>query len=403
MMPHSRTPRHGLVWLLWVLVGAACGGPAQTGLSSRVSAADAMTGLPASPVTEEQVLRGRQLLISHACSLCHGGSGNPTSDRWLAGNPGDTIAIGPFRAWPRNLTPDQETGLGRFSERQIFNALRYGLRPSATADVEITSPVPGQGNHPANPNYLSPAMPWLWWRYMRDQELWDIVAYLKHGVRPVGHRVPDSEAPPDFWASEFAAEKIGTHILPSFPAEHEELRAPERLEQILRGRRLVATRVCSGCHGGALSPDQEGWLAGMRSEVQEFRIGAFKTRPRNVTPDNTTGLGRFTERQIFNALRYGLRPGETPDVEITSATPGEGNHPLNPKYLAPPMPWTDWRHMADEELWAIAAYLKNGVKPVRHRVEDSEGPPDFWVSEYTVEKYGTYPAPVFPTAREQRP
>src|SRR5258708_12227862 len=27
----------------------------------------------------------------------------------------------------------------------------------------------------------------------------------------------------------------------------------------------------------------------------------FHTRPRNLTPDNTTGMGRFSERQIFNA------------------------------------------------------------------------------------------------------
>ena len=85
----------------------------------------------------------------------------------------------------------------------------------------------------------------------------------------------------------------------------------------------------------------------------------------NTLPDATTGLGRFTERQIFNALRYGLRPGETPDVDITSTTPGQGNYPATPKYLAPPMPWPAWRHMSDNELKAIAAYLKRGLKPVK--------------------------------------
>ena len=405
MIRHPRSCP-GVAWLLLIPVMAGCGRPAHASLDARDVASDRMTGpaagLPTGPVTQEQVLRGRQLLLTHGCSGCHGGLGNPASERWLAGQPADTFRIGPFLAWPRNLTPDDETGLGRFSERQIFNALRYGLRPSATPDVEITSGVPGEGNHPVHPDYLSPAMPWVWWRYMSDRELWDIAAYLKHGVRPVQNHVPDSGAPPDLWASEFAAEKIGTHELPPFPAEHEQPGPPERREQVLRGRTLVSTRVCAGCHGGVWRPDQEGWMVGMRSEEQEFQIGPFKTRPRNLTPDNTTGLGRFSERQIFNALRYGLRPGETPDVEITSSTPGEGNHPLSPKYLAPPMPWPEWRHLSDEELWAIAAYLKYGVKPVPHRVEDSEGPPDFWVSEYTVEKIGTYPAPAFPTARERR-
>ena len=60
-----------------------------------------------------------------------------------------------------------------------------------------------------------------------------------------------------------------------------------------------------------------------------------------------------------------------------------------------------WRHMPDQDLWAIAAYLKRGVKPVANSVADSEGPPDFWASEYTPDKIGTYPAAPFPTAREQ--
>lgn len=175
------------------------------------------------------------------------------------------------------------------------------------------------------------------------------------------------------------------------------------LDQVALGRHLVVTHVCGDCHGGFADPSSPAWLSGVRVPAQEFKIGPFTTRPRNITPDNTTGIGRFSERQIFNALRYGLRPGETPDVEITSAVPGQGNHPANPKYLAPPMPWPNFRHMADAELWAIAAYLKRGVLPVVNRVADSDGPPDFWASEYTPEKIGTYPLVAFPTVRERGP
>jgi mono/diheme cytochrome c family protein len=186
-------------------------------------------------------------------------------------------------------------------------------------------------------------------------------------------------------------------------------RTQVKQQQILRGRQVVIEHDCGGCHGGGSDPSAKGWLAGSDGSPQSiFKIGpcgpgepCFTTRPRNLTPDNTTGMGRFTDRQIFNAIRYGLRPGETPDVEITGITPGKGNFPANPKYLAPPMPWPAWRHMPDADLWAIAAYLKNGVKPVVNRVADSEGPPDFWASEYTVEKIGPYPAKPFPTANEK--
>ena len=186
-------------------------------------------------------------------------------------------------------------------------------------------------------------------------------------------------------------------------SHHEPPPGETRTEQVLRGRALTISHACGGCHGGGGNPAATGWLAGRASDPDANQIGPFKTWSRNLTPDNVTGLGRITERQIFNSLRYGLRPGETPDVEITSTTPGQGNFPLNPKYLAPPMPWPEWRHMSDQELWDIAAYLKHGVKPVRNKVPDSEGPPDFWASEYTVEKIGPYPVPAFPTANEKAP
>ncbi len=181
--------------------------------------------------------------------------------------------------------------------------------------------------------------------------------------------------------------------------------------QILRGRQVVIQHDCGGCHGGGTDPSAKGWLAGETGPQMAFKIGpcavdpnakpCFNTHPRNLTPDNATGLGRFSERQIFNALRYGLRPGETPDVKITGTTPGKGNFPANPHFLAPPMPWTAWRYMPEADLWAIAAYLKNGVKPVTNKVADSEGPPDFWASDYAVDKIGPMPAKPFPTANER--
>jgi mono/diheme cytochrome c family protein len=184
------------------------------------------------------------------------------------------------------------------------------------------------------------------------------------------------------------------------------------IEQVRLGRQVVLSHACAGCHGGFDNPAGKGFLAGLMSPTEPFYVGActvsnptaqpcYITRPRNLTPDNATGLGRFSERQIFNSLRYGLRPEDTPDVDITSTTPGQGNFPEHPHYLAPPMPWPSWRNMTDQELWAIAAYLKHGVKPVTNKVEDSEGPPDFWAALYIRRDIGPYPAASFPTANEE--
>lgn len=408
MSMHFRFTTHLFASLMAALAAVACSAP-----GSRPDAASMASpvppevgaGLPFGAPTRAQLLRGRELAINRDCGACHGGYANPAAEGWLAGKSADSdaVPVGPYRAWARNLTPDDTTGLGRVTSRQIFNALRYGLRPATTPDLEITSAVPGKGNHPAAPDYLSPAMPWLWWRFMADEDLWALAAYLKHGLRPVTHQVPASEAPEDLWASELTVEKYGTHVLPPFPATHEQLPEQARLEEVLRGRALTASVGCAACHGGAVHPGQDGWLSGVRVDLRPdlvFPIGPFKTYPRNVTPDNATGIGRFSERQLFNAFRFGLRPGDTPDVEITSTTPGQGNHPMHPKYLAPPMVWPSMRHLPDEDLWAIAAYLKHGVKPVRNRVQDSEGPPDFWAGTYTTETFGALPADPFPTANE---
>jgi len=180
------------------------------------------------------------------------------------------------------------------------------------------------------------------------------------------------------------------------------------MDTILFGRNVAIHHGCGDCHGGGDNPSAPVWLSGSRDTIfGQFRIPTpdgqvFLTKPRNITPDDETGIGRFSEQQIFNALRFGLRPGETPDVEITSTTPGEGNFPMTPKFLAPPMPWPAFRHMSDLELRSIAAYLKRGVRPSANKVQDSEGPPDFWAGLYG-QLIGTYPAPAFPAAGEKTP
>lgn len=373
----------------------------QTGTVSSAAPAALPPSMTAEQSLQAKVLRGRAVVVSSACGDCHGG-GYPGGAGWLAGAKSATdtlLAAETFKTYARNLTPDSATGTGRYTDRQIFNALRYGLRPEATPDVEITSSVPGQGNFPAQPNYLAPTMPWVVWRHMPDEDLWAIAAYLRNGVKPVSNKPPTSESPPDHWAEAFKSPDFGPYPAAPHPTAKE---TPVATPQILRGRQLVIMKACSGCHGGGPNPAADGYLAGVRNPAKdEFQIGPFRTRPRNLTPDNTTGLGRFTERQIFNALRYGLRPGETPDAEITSSIPGQGNFPERPKYLAPPMPWQSWRHMPDEDLWAIAAYLKQGVKPVSNKVADSEGPPDFWASAFKPENIGPYPVAPFPTANER--
>jgi hypothetical protein len=133
---------------------------------------------------------------------------------------------------------------------------------------------------------------------------------------------------------------------------------------------------------------------------QAAKAPCFHGRPKNLTPDKETGIGRWTDQQLFNALRYGLKPEDTPSVKITSMTPGQGNFPKDPRYLGPFMPWASWRHMPDEDLWSIVAYLRHSVKPISNKVALSDDTPDHWAS--AVATIGAYPAVAFPTANEVR-
>jgi mono/diheme cytochrome c family protein len=386
--------------------------------SADVSAAASGAAVSAT-AQQDIVAQGRYLMIHHACGECHGGGDNPAATGWLAGSTGpamdfqigpppcgtDPKATGCFTTRPRNLTPDDATGMGRFTERQLFNALRYGLRPEDTPDVQITSTTPGQGNFPARPHYLAPPMPWMAWRHMSDAELRAIAAYIKRGLKPVVNKVADSEGPPDFWASFMIPENIGTYPAPAFPTANEQEPAPQDRARVLRGRALVIDHGCTDCHRGP-SPSDKGWLAGVTDPTQDFVIGCTQDpsqpclhgRPKNLTPDKETGIGRFTDRQIFNALRYGLRPEDTPDVQITSMTPGQGNFPKEPHYLGPFMPWSAIRYMSDEDLHDIIAYLRHGLKPAKNDVALSDDAPDHWAS--VVATFGSYPLPPFPTANE---
>jgi hypothetical protein len=179
------------------------------------------------------------------------------------------------------------------------------------------------------------------------------------------------------------------------------------MDQVARGRAIITSVGCIDCHShGKDDPSDPMWLAGYNSanpnDPGKFNIAGFNVYAANLTPDAATGIGSRTDRQIFNALRYGLDPSDTPDVVITSTTPGVGNFPASPTYLPPPMPWPSIRNMSDSDLWAIVAYLKHGIKPVTNAIAASgEGPGGSWAPFYTPAAIGVSPVPAYPESNEQ--
>ena len=75
----------------------------------------------------------------------------------------------------------------------------------------------------------------------------------------------------------------------------------------------------------------------------------------NLTPDENTGIGSWSEETFVRALRTGRHMGVS-------------------RPILPPMPWGAFRNFSDEDLRSIYAYLKT-VPPVKNRVPEPLPPP----------------------------
>lgn len=126
-----------------------------------------------------------------------------------------------------------------------------------------------------------------------------------------------------------------------------------KAKQIERGEYLSAICGCNDCHTPGYfsgAPDYSRRLSG--SEMG-WRGPWGVTYARNLTPDLETGIGYWSEIEIENAIRAGM-----------SADRG---------VLQPPMPWQDFARMSDEDVHALAVYLKS-LPAIHHAVPDRVGP-----------------------------
>ena len=131
-------------WAFWTVAAALCG------LAAPALADDA------------QIARGKYLVTIAGCSDCHtpgGLLGSPDMKRYLGGSdvgfsiPGQGVFVG------NNLTPDAETGLGKWTADQIVTAIRAGKRPDGSE--------------------LSGVMPYASFAHLTDDDANAIAAFLK--------------------------------------------------------------------------------------------------------------------------------------------------------------------------------------------------------------------------------
>ena len=135
------------------------------------------TAVSAGAADKKTIERGKYLVSFGGCFDCHTPGyffGKPDMARYLGGSdvgfeiPGLGVFVGP------NLTPDPDTGLGKWTEAQIVTALQTGKRPDGRE--------------------LAPIMPWRSFASLTKSDAHAIVAYLKSLPR-VSHQVPGPFGP----------------------------------------------------------------------------------------------------------------------------------------------------------------------------------------------------------------
>jgi mono/diheme cytochrome c family protein len=211
--------------------------------------------------TPELVARGKYVFATAGGCACH----TPPDGIGLnAGGQKFELFIGVV--YSRNITPDPETGIGKWSDAQVTNAIRRGERPDGSK--------------------LFPIHPYKYLGNIADDEVEALVAYLK-SVKPIRSSVP----------ARFLTIPVPTLTIPNAPKT-----APR--DGLTRGAYLSGgAGHCTECHTPRrfdFSPDDAKFLAG--------GPGPERSLSANITPHVETGIGRWTEAQIARFLRTGVKP-----------------------------------------------------------------------------------------------
>ncbi len=238
------------------------------------------------------------------------GKGGEIFDETTAGVPGVLYA--------KDITP---SGIGNWTDGELIRAITTGVSKDGTA--------------------LFPLMPYQSFNSLTEEDLYSIVAYIR-SFKPIQNSIPERHL--DFPMGLIVKSIPLSSYTPSTPVDTS--------DQIAYGKYLVTIAVCSGCH----TPLDKGqprkgmdYAGGM-----EFGLPAGIVRSANITPDNQTGIGRWSKEQ-FVAFFKSFSPDSTHNI------------PVGPKEYNTVMPMTQLAGMTRGDLGAIYVYLRT-IPPVNNQV-----------------------------------
>jgi mono/diheme cytochrome c family protein len=225
-----------------------------------------------------------------------------------------------------NITQDKETGLGAWTDQQIFDAMIKGYRRDGS--------------------WLLPVMPYEKYSGMAQDDLKALIAYLRT-LKPVKKPTPELKVSAPF------ARSLGTSIYLKIFGRFSQSPAQAPKGGMERGRYLVDhVSLCGDCHTPRNSlgvPKQSLYMAGA-----DKKSGPLGEAVPNITPDKETGIGDWKREDIAELLISGTKP-DLDNVqglmyEVIQGTPH------------------GYKDMKKEDALAIVDYLKS-IPPIKNKVK----------------------------------
>jgi len=251
-----------------------------------------------------KIERGRYLVHAGDCAACHTDEGGkPFAGGRAVPTPFGTI-------YATNITPDPETGIGKWTDEQFWNAMHEGVRP--------------------NGQHLYPAFPYPWFTKLTREDVLAMKAYLD-SLPPVRQEAKPPKLP---WPMTIRESVAGWNAL--FFKEGTYRPDSSRSPEWNRGAYLVeGLGHCGACH----SP--KNFLGGIKKR-DRFEGGQgegwFAT---SLVGNPHAGLGSWSANEIVEYLKTGANDRARamgPMAEVVSHST---------------------MYLSDADLHAIATYLKD--------------------------------------------
>lgn len=279
--------------------------------------------------TPDRLARGQYLFeVVADCSGCHserdfsrfsgpvvpGRNGSGSVFPKELGFPGEITAP--------NLTPDLETGLGKWTDGEKIRAIREGISRDGRA--------------------LFPFMPYTAYRNMSDEDVASVVAYM-NSLAPIKNALPQTKLNfPVNLLIKSTPEPVTSPVT-----------EPDRSNPEKYGEYLVNLGGCQDCHTQKVKGESIPELS--YAGGFEFVIGKLSVQSANITPEVETGIGSWSEQRFVDKFKAAANlTAETAPVAT------QDNFTL--------MPWISLSKAEESDLRAVYRFLRT-VKPVRNEVD----------------------------------